>query len=67
MTMRVVITNEDPRRTATVTEETFTIGEGPAPTLRVQTLIGPGEQSSFHVHAAKRLIVSEDPGATVAQ
>lgn len=61
MTMRVTVANEDAGRVITVAEETFTIGEGPLPTSRDLTEIGPGGKRTFYVHAAKRLLITEDP------
>jgi hypothetical protein len=65
MTMRVTIKNEDPGRVATVAEETFTPGEGPLPSSRSLTVLNPGGYQSFYIHASKRLIVSEDPDASI--
>lgn len=65
MTMRVTIKNEDDGRTVNVCEETYGIGK-PSPSSQNTSRLGPGAEQSFYVHASKRLLVTEDPDATVA-
>jgi hypothetical protein len=65
MTIRLTIKNDDPQRTATVREETFVFGGGPVQQAAVSTReLGPGVEAAFYIHAAKRLIVSENADAT---
>lgn len=66
MTMRVTIENEDSSRTAIVCEETFKFGDGPTTTSRNITTLGPMARQSYYIHAAKRLLVNEDPDAQIA-
>lgn len=63
MTMKIVVKNEDPGRTATVTQEDFNIGES-QPSSRNTTIVGPNSEKSFYIHASNRLVVTEDPLAT---
>jgi hypothetical protein len=66
MTMKVTIKNEDPARTATVHEETFAVGKAyPSHIVSPAVVLGPGMARSFHIHAAKRLIVNEDAEAEI--
>jgi len=61
MTLQVTVKNEDNAgRVAEVVEEEYRIGSL-APERTVKTRLSAGESRSFHVHASKRLIVSEDP------
>ena len=71
MTMRVTVENGDSQRTAVVTEETFELGTvlahkiGTVVAHKNTTVLGPGQERTFYIHAAKRLIVVEDPAAEI--
>jgi hypothetical protein len=61
MTLRVSVKNKDAQgRVLEITEETYDIGR-PSPQGIVKNRLASGESREFHVHASKRLIVSEDP------
>lgn len=67
MTMRVSVKNEDPQRTAEVLVEEYRVGDRIAgPKSVTSTSIAPGESRDFYLHAAKRLIVTENPNAARA-
>ena len=64
MTMLIVVKNGDHARTAKVREEEYEIGRA-EPTRVLHTNIAPLSEQSFYIHASRRLIVEEDPDATV--
>lgn len=64
MTMRVTVKNDDEHRVAVVAEETFTPGGAAFPKRNLAVISGGGVQS-FYIHAAKRLIITEDPDASI--
>jgi hypothetical protein len=64
MTMMIVVENKDHFRTAEVVEEE--IGKV-TPSRSYKHNIVPLGSQSFYIHASKRLIISEDPNATVSK
>ena len=62
MTMQISIKNEDQHRVAEVREQEFDVTSSAPKAARTNTArIGPGESRSFLIHAAKTLLVVEDP------
>lgn len=63
--MRVTVKNEDPLRVLHVVEETYSINQPGSTPHRTQNTIVGGEERAFYVHAAKRLLVTEDGDASI--
>lgn len=64
MTMKLTITNEDPGRTAEVEIQEANFSSLAAP-ISTRETIPPRESRSFWIHAAKRLLVTENPNASI--
>ena len=61
MTMEISIKNGDAHRTAEVREQEYDVTKGAAPVRESKVRLGPGESRTFYIHAAKTLLVVEDP------
>jgi hypothetical protein len=57
MTMRIVIKNEDPTKTAIVT----TIGRFADGAYEIDKELRPGEQEEIYIHATKSIVIREQP------
>jgi len=62
MTMEIKITNADQQRVAEVREREVDVTSQTGQAAREsKTRLGPGESRSFWIHAAKTLLITEDP------
>ena len=64
MTMKITVKNEDAARVAEVLAEEFKIGD-PTPAGSQRVTIQAGQEQAFWIHASKRLVITEDPSASV--